>query len=371
MPVLNEEKQLLTNSRKEVARRCAREEKLVYQDGYRPAVDPEELAFGTLVHKGLEALWRAIGAGLDEQERLRLAWAAMADERPDPFDLVKAEVMLASYIFVYSEDDLKNYEVLGVELEFQAPLINPETGAESRTWQQAGKLDVLLRDRRDGLVWFMEHKTSSEDVALGTNYWKRLRIDSQVSTYFAGAAAHGYGAAGCVYDVLGKPALRPSQVPVLDEHGNKIVLDANGERVRTAQHKWRQTGDTQQGYVLQTRAETPEEFRQRLVDAVRAEPTRYLVRGKVVRLEQELADAQADDWATARTLRDNQLAGRFPRNAKACQRFGRWCPFFDVCTGAASLEDPRLFKRIDNVHPELSNQEAVNDRNSAAVAIAG
>lgn len=352
------QQKLLTNSRLECARRCPREEKFKYQVGYRPVADAAELAFGSLVHLALEAWWLGVKAGLPIDQWLEQAWAALrAQKGVDPFDLVKAEVMVAGYHYRWGAD-AANYEVLAVEVTFDAPVVNPASGAESRTWRLGGKLDVLVRDRRDGEVRFIEHKTSGEDVSLGSNYWRRLRIDSQVSTYFTGAEALGHRAVGCVYDVLGKPALRPSQVPVLDERGNKVVLDATGERVRTTQGKWRQTGDSQQGYVLQTRDETPDEYKARLVEAITKEPDRYFVRGEVVRLEQELADAQADIWATAQALRENERLGRAPRNAKACQRPGGWCPFFDVCTGAASLDDPRLFRRVTDIHPELAGEAA-------------
>lgn len=327
---------LLSNSRLETARRCPREELFTYQLGYRAVEDGEGQAFGSFVHKGLEAWWLAVKEGAPVEQWLERAWSALrAEADVDPFDLVKAEVMVAGYHFRWSAD-AAHYEVLGVEVTFEAPIINPESGAESRTWRLAGKLDVLVRDRRDGDVRFIEHKTSSEDVSLGSNYWKRQRIDSQVSTYFSGAEALGHSAVGCIYDVLGKPSQKP--------------LKATPE----ASRKYTAKGAL---YANQRdRDETPDEYRARLVEAITLEPERYFVRGEVVRLEQELTDARADIWATAKTLRENQLAGRAPRNAKACQRYGGWCPFFGVCTGEASLDDTRLFRRISDVHPELAGQ---------------
>ncbi len=246
--------------------------------------------------------------------------------------------------------------VLAVEREFRAPLVNPETNAPSRTFDLGGKLDVVVEHQ--GLTKLIEHKTTSEDIAAGSDYWKRLTIDPQISTYFAGGKASGYDIAECIYDVLGKPGLRPGQVPLTDEFGVKIVLDASGERVRTQRGQWRQTGDSAQGYALQTRDETPDEFRARLTEHVAENPDRYYQRGSVVRLEQEEADAAHDAWATARLIRDADLAGRWPRNPDACVRFGRTCTFFDVCTGTASLDDATRFKRVAHVHQELSFEAA-------------
>jgi hypothetical protein len=143
-------------------------------------------------------------------------------------------------------------------------------------------------------------------------------------------------------------------VPVLDEHGNKIVLDAEGQRVRTAQGKWRQTGDSKQGYVLQTRLETVEEFTERLMTEVANEPDKFFARGDVVRLNADMTSAFDDVWELAQALQYDSVKGRHPRNPDACFQYGRTCPYFAICAGEASADDQQLFKRSTDVHPELA-----------------
>lgn len=347
---------LLTTSRARTARGCKRKHHIIYELGYRPTVEAEELFFGSLVHVGLEAWWRAVQATLPSDAWLEQALAALAandGKQVDPFTAAKAEVMVRAY-HVRWEADAAFFEVLGVEEQFECELVNPETGAASRTWRQGGKLDVRARDRRDGLVKFLEHKTSSEDISPGSAYWRRLRMDGQVSIYFDGCEALGTPAAACIYDVLGKPQQRPSQVPVTDETGVKVVLNAQGERVRTAKGKWRETADKEQGFVVQTRPETVDEYKARVTDAICADWDRYFARGEVVRLDTELKHARADLWELAKELREGELAGRAQRNPDACESYGRLCPYFDVCTGAASLDDPSRFRRTERVHPELA-----------------
>lgn len=336
----------LTTSEIRTRRRCAREHHLSYELGYRPLETSEAARYGTLVHIGLEAWW---GGPLDE--RLPLALDALAGQPTDPYDLARARVALIGYDALWSAEPL---ETIAVEHEFRAPLVNPASGYPSRSFRLGGKLDVLVRDLSTGDVLVVEHKTTSEDLGPGSDYWRRLLIDTQVSVYLAGATAIGHPVASVLYDVLGKPALRPSAVPLLDDIGRKIVLDQAGDRVRTKQGGWRQTGDSHQGYVLQTRPETPEEFETRLGEHVAAEPLRYYQRGTVVRLEQELADAAFDAWATGREIAEGALAQRWPRNADACIRYGHACAFFDVCTGVASLHDHGRYRRASNVHEELT-----------------
>lgn len=341
--------QLITQSRLAAARACQRLHHLKYELGYSALIELGGRRFGTLMHGALEAWWKALQQGMGHDEALVCALATLVNE-DDPFERAKAEVLMIAYHERWKHEP---YEVLAVEAEFRVELRNPTTGAASRTWVLAGKIDVILRDQ-NGRIVIVEHKTSSEDITPGSTYWRRLRMDTQVSVYFEGAGSLGHDVSACLYDVIGKPGLRPSGVPIVED-GAKVVHDASGNRVRTKDgKKWRETADSALGYVLQTRPETAQEFRARLNEVVTADPDRYLARGEVVRLESEMADALQDVWDTSKQIQEAKVAGRNPRNPSACLQYGRNCDFFEVCSGAASLDDPNLFTRSSNIHPELA-----------------
>jgi hypothetical protein len=251
----------------------------------------------------------------------------------DPYELARATAMIFGYDCRWSADaDL--YEVLGVECEFYTALVNPSTGAPSRTWRLGGKLDAAVREKATGREGVVEHKTSGEDITPGSEYWKRLRLDGQVSVYFEGARALGLDPQFCLYDVLLKPKLRPYKATALEDR------------------KFKKDGTL---YANQReRDETPEEYRDRLVEAIAEAPTSYFARGEVVRLESEMDDALFDVWQIGQQMREAERAGRYPRNPDACVRFGRTCSYFGVCTGEASLTDPALFRRSE-LHPELAS----------------
>lgn len=331
---------LLTQSRLASARACQRLHHLKYELGYRAIVELGGRKFGTLVHKGLEALWRARMAKASAEDALNAALAAVQGEA-DPFERVKAEVLLAGYSARWPDTD---YEVLAVEAQFTSELRNPATGAASRTWVLAGKIDVVVREIATGRVLIVEHKTSSEDITPGSFYWRRLRMDNQISTYFAGATALGYDPAACLYDVIGKPGIRPAKATPVE--ARKYTKPTKTEPSRL--YKDQREND-----------ETPDEYRARLTDAVAAEPDRYFARGEVVRLDGEMDDALTDIWDTAKQIQEAKIAGRNPRNPSACMAYGRACDFFEHCSGTAALDDPALFTRSDNVHPELA-QETTN-----------
>lgn len=332
---------LLTNSRLKASRACQRLHEYEYVLWWRLAVEPETLRFGSLFHDGQEAWWgwtpeAPVG-------RLAAAFEAVSGEA-DPFDRVRAEELLRGYDARWGAEP---YEVLAVEREFRAPLRNPETGAVSRTWTLGGKLDVVVRDLRTGRVLLVEHKTSSEDITPGSEYWRRLRMDGQVSVYYVGAAALGFDVEGCLYDVIGKPTIRPLKATPVEER--KYTKPTKAEPVSRL-------------YANQREAdETPEEFRARLVGDIAANPAAYFQRGEVVRLESEMTDALHDVWQLGRQIRESELAHRAPRNPDACVRFGRTCPFFGVCTGEESLEDNPRFTR-STPHPELSGEDVASPK---------
>ena len=325
--ITGDARQILTQSRLATARTCQRKHDLRYNQGFRAVQEEQVLFFGSLVHTALEAWWLSTG------DRLRDARAALAVSECDQFTRAMAEAMMFGYDARWGEEQ-QHYEVIAVEQGFCADLRNPKTGALSRTWCLAGKIDVIVRDRRDGLVRIVEHKTSSESVEPGSAYWKRLRMDQQVSVYFVGATSLGHDVAACVYDVLAKPGQRPYKATPPESRKYK----ANGE-LYTNQRD---------------RDETPEEYRERLLAAIGEDPTRYFARGEVVRLESEIEEALTDIWELGQQVREAKLAGRAPRNPGACMNYNRECEFFSVCSGEADINDTSKFLRSVDIHPELN-----------------
>ena len=209
-------------------------------------------------------------------------------------------------------------------------------------------------------VYLWETKTAGEDITYGTTFWKRTTLDPQLSLYLPAIRKMGHDPHGAVYDVLRKPAQSPSTVPLVDVDGVKIVNDANGLRVRTKDgKKWRQTGDTELGYVLQSRPETPEEYGARCLEAIAENPSKYYARGVVVRLEADEREAAQDMWNTAGLMRDARRLNMYPRNADACISWGRECDYLNVCSGITALNDPLFFRFEEDVHEELAEEGAL------------
>ncbi len=123
--------------------------------------------------------------------------------------------------------------------------------------------------------------------------------------------------------------------------------------------KWRQTGDTDAGYVLQSRPETPEEYGQRCLEAIAENPSKYYARGVVVRLEADEREAAQDMWHTASLMRDARRLNMYPRNADACISWGSECDYLNVCSGMGSIDDPLFFRFEEDIHEELAEEGAL------------
>lgn len=213
------------------------------------------------------------------------------------------------------------------------------------------------------MILVAERKTTSEDISLGSVYWKRLLLDVQVSTYTTAGRELGIPIAGVFYDVLRKPMHQPSNIPLEDENGFKIVLDGAGNRVRTKNDKkWRETGDSELGYMLQTRLEEPHAYEARILAAISEEPERYYQRKHIVRLEDELHHAEVDMWQTATAIRDARRLKVFPRNPDGCFVFYRECDYMPICSRISHEDDAMMYRTAERRHEELEPAPGDSDR---------
>jgi len=251
-------------------------------------------------------------------------------------------------------NNFSGYTILGVETEFVFPLINPETESPSRTFSEAGKMDVLAKDEQ-GRVWVIEHKTTSESLAPDSDYWTRLRMDSQCSKYFLAAMMQKHDVAGVIYNVARRPLHQLRQIPMLDAEGFKQVFDASNQRVMCANGKKpRETADAEKGYTLLTRTETLDEFYERIRADIVERADEYFGRREVPRLSTDLIEYMSDAWSASQQILYFRSRGLWPRNTEACSAFGV-CEFFDLCSGRASV-DGIAYAKATTVHRELAAQ---------------
>jgi hypothetical protein len=381
--------------------RCAREHWFSYLQRRRPIERAEALTFGTVMHAWLEA-WQAEPAG---PTRLEAAFAVIDAAELSPLERAKHRALARGYHARWNDAELTYLEI---ELPFHLPIVNPATGGVMRRATFGGKIDAVVR-APNGRTYVMEHKSTSEDLSPGSAYVRKLRIDAQVSNYDAAMRGRGVDLAGTIYDIVGKPRLRPQlaapaaerealeeQIVALVEKEASLVAEcapaealkkelsaARAKLTRASKAGRELTEPMEQVAALEVKLreypveslataraelsaarrrlegmrsedEDPAAYEARIANAIAQAPDDYFARYDVVRLEADQREAAFDRYQRTAALLEAESVAHHPRNPDACRRYGRMCPYFDVCVGVATLDDDRLFYTAPHAHEELA-----------------
>lgn len=339
---------LLTSSRMLALLSCPRKHFWSYEVGLKPESDTIALRIGSAWHRAMEARWR--GADFEGA----LAAAVPDNAELDELSIATISGLLAGYFAHYANESV--IAKVHPETQFEQPLDG------SRTFSVAGKIDGLC-ELHSGALALKEDKTTSESLAPDSDYWLRLRFNSQLMQYVLAARKMGWDISTVIYDVVRKPAIEPRQIPLTDEQGRKIVHDVNGQRVMKADGKPRESGDKEKGYFLQSRVETPEEFSQRLATDTQARPDFYFARREVPILEDDLEEFAEQRLTLSRLILHARTSEKrfgerreraWARNVDA-QNCG-FCPFATFCLQNLSvdLNNPPTGFKVGNPNPELA-----------------
>ena len=320
---------LLTASRMGAVLSCPRKAFWRYERGLQPVQSSAALRFGSAWARAMEA--RAKGADCEQ------AFAAAIAENIE-LDMLQVAIisgLLAGYYKHYANDGL--FKSMHPEVEFRGTIKG------SRTFETAGKLDGL-GELFDGRQAINENKTTSDSVAPDSDYWLRLRFNTQLLQYVVAAREMGWDVAAIIYDVVRKPAIEPKQIPELDIQGCKIVEDAEGKRVFKKDGSPRESGDKEKGYTLKVRMESPEEFSDRLFADTQERPEFYFARREVPIMDSDIEEFEAQRLTISRILLNcRQLEKRVSKPERAWPRnvsemSCRSCEFSNFCLQNISID---------------------------------
>jgi hypothetical protein len=220
-----------------------------------------------------------------------------------------ATAIMRAYAARYATDD---FDVIALEKNFEGPIVNPATGAASRSFQLAGKVDGIVRIGAEHFI--LEHKTAAQ---VDGDYLEKLWTDFQITIY-----AHyieqtmGMPITGILYNVLVKAKLQQGKGETEEEfQSRRAELLAKSK-----------TGKTTAKRRL---PETDEEFQQRLAEKY-ADPAMfhremlYLSRDRFDVLRSEL-------WELTQAFLDARRRGVFYQNTAFCFNYQRPCAYFALC----------------------------------------
>lgn len=315
--------QLLTHTRMACANTCLRRHYYAYELCLRPEDKGSPLRIGGAYHDALEAS----DVNNDDTSGFDVIYENYAT-KPQYIDRFEWELEREKTLRLFAGHQWRwsteRFRVIATEQEFVLPLVHPETGEVHDHFKLAGKIDRII-ELVDGRLAVQEYKTAGETITPEADYWKRLRIDSQISLYMLAAIQLGYDVQTVVYDVTRKPTIKPRKLTKAEQK------QGGPERETVAMYGERLNRD----------------FVER--------PDYYFQRREIPRLRSDLDEFRSELWHIAELLHDCRIYGRWFRNTGAC-RFPYPCKYLDICVNNVQPEVdgvPDGWTITDTPHPEL------------------
>jgi hypothetical protein len=351
------------------AKDCLKRHYLQYEYkgvGLKPIRQSEPLRFGGNFHVGLDLLAKGMSAA-DVCDEIRARYAELPGWCQTDEDILEWQVecekvmrLLLGYVWYwgYGQD-----EVVAAEQTFEIPLLNPQTGRPSTNWTLKGRIDSIVNI--DGRMMLMEHKTTSDPIDDDSDYWRKLRIDSQISLYMLGATESGYPVRGVLYDVIAKPrtSLRNPLYQMLKADKDKLY---NHGIYYGEQFDLHMVGD-----AIDAKKETVDMFGARLSASIAENPESFYVRKEIPRLESDIDELKRELWGIQKRLTFCKMNGYWDRNTSACQRPYK-CECVEICYGGFDVSEdapiPPGYMLKSSQHEELEEDRANTDENAQTAA---
>lgn len=282
---------------------CREEYRYAYADRIRPIKGTPEQDIGTAIHAGLAVWWEISGrtSGVDaaQTEAVRIGLDAYAQEMVRVLMTGYDAAWVARHPYGYAKS----------EVRFRAL---------RHGYQWSGILDAHV-----GKTILVEHKTTSQDISPGSDYWVKLKADLQVGLYWEASRVLGLAPEHMVYDVIRRPDIRPHKATPPEKR------------------KYTKTGAL---YANQRETdETPEEYGQRAAEMIAKDPDAYYQRAEIVRLEHEVERASSDLDSLARDVLRVVPGEPQPRTGVmtgACRR----CAYVGPCLHGEEISPARYVK---------------------------
>jgi hypothetical protein len=295
--------------------------------------DPN-LSFGSLIHECLQ-IWHGSGDLASVLEFIDRACATRVADEGVRKDWHLARAMMTGYAARYPSEE---FSVVALERTFEGPIINPATGAASRTFVLAGKVDGIVRIGGDHYI--LEHKTAA---TIDADYLERLWTDFQIAIYSHYVEETlGIPITGVIYNVLGKARLQQSKGETEDEYQARRaeLLEKSKTGKTSAKRIFPESDEDYQARLVAKYADIEMFHREML----------YLSRDRFEILQAEL-------WELTQAFLDARRRGVFYQNTSFCFNYNRTCAYFPVCRSNGNPNVIENFYTIAPPHEELRAPE--------------
>jgi hypothetical protein len=326
---------LTTYSMWRLFRDCRMAFKWRYLDELVPLERDKNLYFGSTIHECLR-LWHE-GKGLSEVfDYINRTYCNRDQDVRQKADWHHARAMMKGYASRYPTEA---FTVVALEKKFEGAIVNPDTGAASRSFVLGGKVDGIVQ--LDGRFYLLEHKTTSQ---LDGGYLERLWSDFQITLYsWYLEQCLGITISGIIYNVLVKTRMSQSQGETEDEYTARCA-----ELIAKSK-----TGKTSAKRKL---PESDEAFQARL-EAKYVEPEMFH-REKIFISRDQFTELRSELWELSKSLLEARRRGVFYRNNSHCFHYGRPCPYFTLCRSGGNPNVIEAFYEHKPANEELNDTES-------------
>ena len=292
----------------------------------------------------------AISAALDSA--LIAIDAAMPAQPTNQQRLIRAKCrgLLRGYDVKWSDSP---YIPLSIEEVLVADLPNINTKGTSRTFEIAGKVDLIARYNEKTVLF--DHKTASASYDIqdpNAPYWRQLAVEGQVTHYYLLLWLLGRKVDGAVWNVIKKPSINPRKLTKLERDGVISKGSWFGDPVPDETRTAIANGEDRETFYM---------YESRLAhDCTIERSERYFQRRQVPRFNQEIFDYARELWQHSQDMlyarhgmpTTNEAFKHFPRNSGACLLYNSPCRYLGICSGYDKPDSDRWARR-EWVHQEL------------------
>lgn len=320
-----------TNSSLGVARSCLRKYDLQFNQKLELAIEgtSEALQVGTAWHKAQH--YSALG--LDP-------YAAIVKHAPGQLWAIKLARLFASHQWYWRDQGLR---VIEPEAQFKIQITH-QNGVDV---ELEGQIDLKV-ETANGQRAILEYKTTSDSVEPGSDYWTKLRMDTQCGIY----ALAGQTPAIIIYDVVRKPTINPKSLGKADIERFKKELGEKG----TASYFGEEFSREIIEQAITDKDEGIHLYGARLTADIGDRPSFYFARQEVARTTDDYASLVSNVVDQIRLIEHAQREGLMHRNPNACDQFGL-CQFFKLCSNNIRPMPgtvPNGYRVRMHLHPELA-----------------
>jgi hypothetical protein len=244
-----------------------------------PRIQGTARGIGSAVHKGIET------GSVNDALALYAEIFPNDQTEADILETNKAivQAMLEGYFERFGAGFPEAEEFIP-EMKFEVEIINPTTGAKSKSFKLSGKVDGIIKVK--GRWWLVEYKTAGQ---VGKSYIDKLALDTQITTYIHAVQRQlNIKIDGVIYRVLRKPTIK------------------------------------------QTKKETVWQYLDRLTTDYKSRPEFYFFEERLYRSQNDLKEFESELWDLTQDMLKCRRENLWYKNTSRCLDWGN-CEFMPLC----------------------------------------